>query len=203
MTTLWLRGYVQVIKAFDAENCPNPVPAGFGACMVYAGGSSAAHAWTEQELALVAHLPRLPVWVPTPGVDDPLQAAAGFAAWLKAHQVPALNRAGEHTRVMWDLETGREPDPQWLNRAADHLGQLAGVWNLVYGSVSTLFGQPQRAGYVVADFPQPPAAGQLHLYQRPGVVATQYSAEVPVPGGVIDEDVFTAELARQIWLPPA
>ncbi len=203
MTTLWLRGYVEVSKAFDAENCPNPVPAGFDACMVYAGGSSAAHAWSEQELALVAHMPRLPVWVPTPGSDNPATAAADFAAWLKAHNVPAINRKGEHLRVMWDMETGKEPDPQWLNQAADHLLKLAGVRNLVYGSVSTLFGQPQRAGYVVANFPQPPAVGQPHLYQRPGVVATQYSAGVPVSGGVIDEDVFTTQLVQQLWLPAA
>jgi len=169
--------------------------------MVYAGGSSAAHEWTSSELALVKHLPRLPVWVPTPGSEDPAKAASGFAEWLRGHHVPPVNRYGEHMRVMWDLETGKEPDPQWLKRAADHLQKQTGMWNVVYGSISTLFGQPARSGYIVANFPSPPAVGQAHLYQRPNVVGTQYSAEVPVPGGVIDENVFTAELVHQIWQP--
>src|SRR5215472_7517315 len=153
----WVPGLVPVVKGFDAAHCPDPVPAGYEWCMVYAGGTSATHAWEQAELALVRHLPRLPVWVPTPGSDDPVNAAQLFVAWLKAHNVPPV-RGGEHTRVMWDMETGREPDPEWLKKAASVLA-LAGYFNLVYGSIDTLFGQPARSGYVVAN-----PTNVLHMY---------------------------------------
>src|SRR5258708_8027882 len=112
---LWVPGEIDTAEMFDAAFCPAPVPAGFPACMVYAGGSSASHPWTARELALVAHLPRLPVWVPTPGTDNPRQAGLTFVAWLAANKVPAVAPKGEHTPGMWDLETGRVPYPRWGN----------------------------------------------------------------------------------------
>src|SRR5229473_2127120 len=143
---LWVPGQVDTVEMFDAAFCPDPVPAGFACCMVYAGGSSALHPWTQRELSLVQHLPRLPVWVPTPGLDNPRQSALGLVAWLTAHKVPQTAPNGEHTLIMWDLETGREPYPRWVNIAADVL-RAHGYFNLIYGSTSVLFGQPARSGY--------------------------------------------------------
>jgi len=195
MRSDWTPGYVQVAPGFDAAHCPDPVPAGYEWCMVYAGGSSATHAWDAAELALVAKLPRLPVWVPTPGTDDPVTAGNAFLRWLTVHNVPKTNARSDHTRVMWDMETGQEPDPAWLNKAAG-VTAAAGYRNLVYGSISTLFGQPARSGYVVAN-----PTGVLHLYQHPNVVATQYAFDVKTPGGEIDQDVAVVDLVRQMWQP--
>lgn len=193
---MWTPAFVEVVSAFDAAYCPDPVPPGYGACLVYAGGSSATHAWDDAELARVAHLPRLPTWVPTPGHEGPLAAAEALLAWLAAHKVPPVDpRTGQHTHVLWDMETGKEPDAPWLNAAADRVAK-DGYWNLVYGSLSTLFGQPSRDGYCVAN-----PTGQPHMFMRPHVKMTQYAFDVAVPGGTIDQSLITAELARQLWLP--
>lgn len=192
---MWLEGFVEVQTGFDAEHCPVPVPAGFAWCMVYAGGSSAAHAWSPAELAAVAHLPRLPVWVPTPGSETPLAAAAGFREWLAAHGVPTP------VHVMWDMEAGRQAgdDPHWLNQAADDLAQH-GALNLVYGATGTLFDvtrpMPRRDGYVVAD-----PTGVPHLYPRAGVRATQFAFDVRERGGLIDETAMERDLVRGLWQP--
>jgi hypothetical protein len=183
---------------FDAAYCPDPIPAGYTWCMVYAGGSSAARpdGWTTAELARVEHLPRLPVWVPTPGSDNPRQAAIMFRQWLGDHGVPAAQEnGGEHVRVMWDLETGTEPDPRWVTIAADYLLQ-AGYFNLIYGSPSWLFGQPRRAGYMVAD-----PDGIPLLYPHAGVVGTQYAWNVATPGGPIDANVLLAGVRQRLWQP--
>lgn len=191
-----VQGYVEVVEAFDAAHCPDPVPDGYRACMVYAGGSSATHAWTQAELDRAAHLPRLPVWVPTPGHEDPHAVADQLLAWLAGHKVPQLaDQCGHHTFVMWDMETGKEPDAAWLNRAADRVA-AHGYRNLVYGSISTLFGQPARSGYIVAN-----PTGRPHFYQHPEVEGTQYAWNVKVPGGTIDQDLFSVRVLRQLWQP--
>lgn len=193
---MWLPGYVDCTEGADAEFCPDPLPADAAWWMVYAGGSSAGHAWDAQELARVAHLPRLPVWVPTPGSEDPVRVADEFLTWLHDHSVPLLDPAtGERLRVMWDMERGKTPDPVWLNKAADHL-HAAGVRSLVYGSVDTLFRQPPRAGYCVAN-----PTGSVHMYPRPEVVLTQWIFDVVTPGGTIDRSAATTQLVRQMWQP--
>lgn len=193
---MWVPGEVEVQLVFDAETCPDPIPPGYVGCMVYAGGSSAAHAWEQAELDRVAHMPRLPVWVPTPGRDDPAAAAAELLAWLKGHGVEPVNpRNGQRVHVMWDMETGKEPDAAWLDQAASHVA-AGGYWNWVYGSISTLFGQPARDGYVVAN-----PTGQIHMYLHPQAVATQFQFEVAVSGGTIDRSAFTRAALGSFWLP--
>lgn len=193
---MWLSGYVEVDPGFDAAHCPDPVPSGYKWAMVYAGGSSATHAWDEAELHRVNQLPRLPVWVPTPGRDDPLKAADAFLAWLTAHHVPPISAAPHRpVHVMWDMETGKEPDAAWLNKAADRVA-AHGYWNLVYGSISTLFGQPARSGYIVAN-----PTNQPHMYPHAGARGTQWAEDVKVPGGLIDQDVLDRFLVGQLWMP--
>lgn len=193
---MWLSGYVEVLQGFDAAHCPNPIPGGYRWAMVYAGGSSATHAWTQAELDRVKHLPRLPVWVPTPGDEDPVSVADEFLAWLAGHKVPPISAAPHRpVHVMWDMETGQEPDAAWLNRAADRMA-AHGYWNLVYGSISTLFAQPVRAGYIVAN-----PTGQPHMYAHPGARGTQWADNVKIPGGLIDQDVLDRDTVGQLWMP--
>jgi hypothetical protein len=193
---MWLSGYVECQPGFDAARCPDPVPSGYKWCMVYAGGSSATHAWDAAELARVEHLPRLPVWVPTPGTDDPVASARGFLAWLQAHGVPSILDAPHRpVHVLTDLETGTLPDPKWVNAYCDVLA-AAGYWNLLYGSLSTILAQPRRSGYVTADW-----TGQPHLTQHAGVRGTQFRNDVRVPGGTIDLSVLDALVADQLWMP--
>jgi hypothetical protein len=182
---------MSLVYGWDAATCPDPAPKKVGAYTIdyaagYLGGSSAFRTWTtgEWQRASDAYGRVLPIWVPTPGVDNPRQAAKAAVAALRAARVP--DHAQPWRVLMWDLETGTEPAPAWLTTAANTLA-AAGYGSLVYGSPegSHVLSYPRRSGYVVADF-----TGRPVLYPAPGVVATQFEAEVAVPGGTVDLDVM-------------
>jgi hypothetical protein len=212
----WLTAVIEADPGFDAAYLPDPVPRGFGWCMVYAGGSAATHAWDAAELERVvaAGLRLLPVWVPTPGHDDPAAAGEEFAVWLADHGAP------KGTPVLWDMETAGAASAAWLNRACDVTAVASGrgALNLVYGSTGTLFGLPARSGYFPAD-----PTGSPHFVQRPEVAGTQYRWNVPTSAGsasielapsgpagermslntagVIDLDVITRDWYKRLWKP--
>jgi hypothetical protein len=182
---------MSVVYGWDAAACPDPAPKKVSDYAIdyaggYLGGSSAFRTWTpgEWQRASDAYGRVLPIWVPTPGVDNPRQAAKAAIDALRAAGVP--NHAEPWRVLMWDLETGTEPSPAWLTTAANTLA-AAGYGSLVYGSPegSHVLSYPRRSGYVVADF-----TGRPVMYPAPGVVATQFAAEVSVPGGVVDLDVM-------------
>jgi hypothetical protein len=186
---------VTISLGFDAAFCPDPVPASIGGevvrwCEVYIGGSSAFHVWDEAERDRVDHLPKLPVWVPTPGLDNPGQSAAACLARLRALGVPP--QARPYRAVLVDLETGtaaNRADPAWL--AAFRGRILAGGYDtMVYASMSVVFGYPAYTGRLGAcwDGAQAFTCNGEHL---PGsVVGKQYVAEAHVPGGFVDLDVL-------------
>jgi hypothetical protein len=200
MSVFWVPGLVHCAQSFDAAHCPDPAPTGYEGALVYAGGSSAAHAWTRQEIARAAAVVKwlLPTWVPTPGTDNPKAAGTEFVNWLNNHKVPDSTKAGHQVHLLWDLETGVEPDPPWVN-AACKVTADAGWYNLIYGSVSWLFQQPERSGYWVAGFPAPGNPQPPYMYRHINVKATQYAANVKVKGGVIDKSLVSVELANQMW----
>ena len=180
-----------LVHGWDAAECPDPVPAQIGGRDIayaagYLGGSSAFRAWTtpEWQRASAAYRHVMPIWVPTPGVDNPRQAGLAAVAALRAHGVP--ENARPWRVLMWDLETGIEPSPGWLTTAANTI-EAHGYASLVYGSPegSHVLSYPRRTGYVVADYDERPT-----LYPAPGVVAKQYQPNVAVPGGVVDLDVM-------------
>lgn len=183
------------LAGFDAAFCPDPVPADLPVpfqpwtvpvewCEFYMGGSSATRqdGWDDAEMGRVEHLPKLPVWVPTPGFENPRQSALGCLAALRRYGVPAF--AEPYRMVMWDLETGREPDAAWLDVARSvMLGH--GYDTMPYGSTSWIFGYQPYSGYMVAD-----PTGRPHMYVHPGVAGTQYQWGVSVRGGVVDADLL-------------
>ena len=182
-------------NGFDAAFCPDPAPdqdEGYQWCEVYLGGSSATRraGWDPTELARVADLAQLPVWVPTPGVDNPRQAALSCLAALRAHGVPA--HATPWRAVLWDLETGTEPDPAWF-MVAHGVMVAAGYGTISYGSTSWVFGEPNYMGMIVARYDGDPTLDKLRL-AHPGalIVGKQYRADVAVTGGVVDLDVLEA-----------
>jgi hypothetical protein len=184
---------------WDAAFCPDPPPAEIGGHRMsyggfYLGGSSAFHVWTDQERRRLAAsgLRCMPIWVPTPGFENPRQVALAAAAALRAVGVP--HHATPWRVLMWDLETGKEPDPPWLNIAADTLASR-GFGSLVYGSPggSGLFSYAQRSGYMVASFD-----GVPELYPHPHVVGKQYTANQAVPGGEVDLDVVSSSLLAHL-----
>jgi hypothetical protein len=152
----------------------------------YVGGSSAYRVWTNQERRRLANsrLRAMPIWVPTPGTDNPRQVALQAAEALKAAGIPS--GASPYRAMLWDMETGTEPDPHWLTIAANTLAGR-GYDNMSYGSVegSGIFSEPQRLGYIVALWD-----GRATLYPHPGAVGKQYAGNVDVPGGQVDLDVL-------------
>jgi hypothetical protein len=195
MSVFWVPGRVHCVQSFDAAHCPNPAPKGYEGALVYAGGSSATHAWTGAEIARARKVVTwlLPVWVPTPGTDDPVKAGQQFVAWLTAHKVRTSQQAGHPVHLMWDLETGKEPDAAWADQAC-RVTANAGWYNLIYGSLNVIFRQPVRHGYFVAN-----PTGQPHMYDHQDVKATQYALNVKLAGGVIDQSLVSVELANQMW----
>lgn len=185
-----------VLQGFDARLCPDPVPDGMAFVMPYIGGSSASHVWTGAELARVAHLPRLPIWVPTPGTDNPRQAALGAVSVMRSLGIPPGPRlCHEQCALLWDMETGTEPDPRWYNTAADVLWSH-GYANVGYASPDVAAHLPIRSGLIVARPGTPPAVGPMA-----GEIGTQYRWGERTPGGTIDLDVLRESALRLLWLP--
>lgn len=183
------------MTGWDAAFCPDPAPDqddGYQWCEVYIGGSSALRrdGWDQTEISRVADLPKLPVWVPTPGLDNPRQSALGCLTALRRYGVPAY--AKPWRAVLWDLETGREPDPAWFT-AAHAVMVNAGYATMSYGSAAWAFGEPGYSGLVVAQWDGIPDLAALRRAHPGALIAgKQYKAGVPVPGGVIDLDVLDA-----------
>jgi hypothetical protein len=188
---------------WDAAFCPDPAPkvidgqaqsyGGF-----YLGGSSAFRVWTDVERRRLAGsgLRGMPIWVPTPGWDNPRQVALQAANALRVVGVPAF--ASPWRVLMWDFETGVEPDPAWFSVAHDTLVGR-GYASLVYGSPvgSGLFSYQPGTGYMVADWD-----GVPELYPHPHVAGKQYRAGVAVPGGEVDLDVVAGTVLAHLGVVP-
>ena len=176
-------------RGWDAAFCPDPAPDqddGYTWCEVYLGGSSATRrdGWNQTEHNRVADLPKLPVWVPTPGVDNPRQSALAYLAALRAVGYPAF--ATPWKAAMWDLETGTEPDPAWFS-VAHSVMMAAGYGTVSYGSRAWVFGEPNYLGMIVSDPDGDPDFRPLQVaHPRAVIVGKQYKFGVQTPGGVID-----------------
>lgn len=184
------------VQVWDRSHCPDPLPDGYGACGVYIGGSSASHAWTDAELARVAHLPRLPIWVPTPGLENPRQVAMQALRRLRDLNVPPVTGVcGQRQVLVWDMETGRDTDAGWLDIAANYL-HAHGYLNWVYASLSVITLLPSRAGRWLA-LPD----GLNRLTGLGDEVGKQYRWAVATPGGTIDASVFRETSLAHFWQP--
>jgi hypothetical protein len=180
-------------RGWDAAFCPDPAPDqddGYSWCEVYIGGSSATRrtGWNVTERARVADLPKLPVWVPTPGRDNPRQSALDCLYALRIFGVPAW--ATPWRAVMWDMETGTLPDPAWF-KVAHGVMMAAGYGTVSYGSQGWAFGEPNYLGMIIADPDGTPDFRPLRAAHPDAlIVGKQYKWQVDTPGGVIDQDAL-------------
>jgi hypothetical protein len=180
-------GVLATFPGWDAAYIPSTLPAGYAG--VYVGGSSAFRVATDADLARVARCLVLPIWVPTPQLDNPRQVAFQAAERLEQLGIPRYARP--YRALMVDLETW--DDPLWLEAfAARFISQ--GYDTIPYGSPGSVFRQPQRLGYAVAS-----PTGNPHMYQHPGVIITQYAWDLTAPGGTLyDADLAVMWLANHL-----
>lgn len=180
---------VQYLPGWDAAFMPQPLPPGYAG--VYVGGSNAFRIAPDEDLEAVA-LARalvLPIWVPSPWIDNPRQVAFQAAARLEALGIPRYARP--YRALMIDLETWA--DPTWLDTFAPRfLSQ--GYETIPYGSAGNIFEQPKRLGWAVAD-----PTGNPHMYPHAGVVITQYAWDKRAANGVLyDGDLAFSWLAKHL-----
>lgn len=148
-----------------------------GAVCGYLPAQRAYHVWSPADWAMFLGNRKLPIWVA--GLNGEDEAVTALHA-LFSLRVP------RGTFVAADME-GRK-DRTYLTRFGAVMA-WAGYHTLVYGSASTVFGNPPLDGYWVADW-----TGQAHLYPADDVAGTQY-ASLPA----YDESVFLASVADQFW----
>ena len=165
------------IHGADAAFASN-IPPGFDAAFGYYGGPDAYHTWSRADWQRFPG-PKIPVWVG--GYDGAGEGAESVAA-LRALGVPK----GAVTVI--DMET--RVDKTYVMAFSGPL-QGAGYKVWVYGSASTVFGNPQMNGYWVADY-----TGQPFMHPQVGVRATQYAADLP-PG--FDASLIKAWTAAFMW----
>jgi hypothetical protein len=188
-----------LVPGWDAAFCPDPLPPGHWA-EVYIGGSSAfrRNGWDDTEVSLVAHLPKLPVWVPTPGHENPRQSALACVSALQRYKVP--HHATPWRTVLWDLETGVEPDPAWFAVARTTM-EAHGYGTMSYGSTAWVFGEPNYTGMIVADWDGDPRLDSLRTaHPQALIVGKQYRAGVREPGGTVDLDSLDESVMGHLGL---
>jgi hypothetical protein len=135
-----------------------------GAVGGYYGGPAAWHVWPPGDWSQFAGRRKLPIW------------AAGFNGGQEgAAAARALHELGVPAGVYTAVDMENRVDRTYVG----HFGQVlavAGYKVWVYGSASTVFGNPALDGYWVADW----AGIGPFMYSHPGaeVRATQYALGV-------------------------
>lgn len=161
--------------AFDVSDPAGPI-AGFDICCFYIGGDTP-HVWTRQQLVEQPARWRLPIWVTDHAADGEKQGQLCTAA-LDAIGCP------RGVAVALDVETLR--DPAMVNAFADIIHAHKRL-TVPYGSPATLFYNPPRSGYWVAN-----PTNQPHMYEHPHTVGTQWTWKGRSQSGQrIDESQFT------------
>lgn len=158
--------------------------AGWGGVVLgYFGGAGAFNVWAPPQWDQFRGQPKIPMWVPPTGPKNGTVDGTTAVRALRALGVPR----GKVTLV--DMETMK--DRSYLDNYGHEL-QSAGYKVWVYGSVSSLFGNPQLNGYAVAD-----PTGIMHMYPHPGVRMTQWAF-----GPLFDQDAIKEWLLQQddLWI---
>ena len=160
--------------AFDVSD-PDHAIGGFDICCFYLGGMTP-HPWTDAQIAAQQQRYRLPIWVYDP-TRDPLDQAKAAVDRLVQIKAP------RGITIALDLETRIAVAA--VNAIADFI-HGSGGFTMPYGSTSTLFYNPVRSGYWVAD-----PTGVSHQYEHPHTRGTQWNWHgVADTGQRIDESVF-------------
>jgi hypothetical protein len=172
---------MQLLSMMDTANPDAPL----ARCDVAGGyiGGRAEHVWSAAQWRAQSARYRLPIWVFDFGQHGDVQAREALK------QLAAIG-CPDHVTVALDMETGQDPIQ------VDQWGKVmhgAHFLTMVYGSTSTLFANPPRSGYWVAD-----PRDHAHLYEHPLVLATQWALDTKDDNGQsCDRSVIRADV--QLW----
>lgn len=162
--------YLRLAKMADAAFAADIVP-GFEIGAGYYGGPGAFHVWKPSDWARFPGY-RLPIWVAATGNKSGQVDGQNALDALRALKVPP----GSFTVL--DMEIMR--DRTYVENFAAEVGGPGGYRVWVYGSRSTVFGNPPCNGYWVADYGITTAEG-IRLLEAPHVRAWQHTPDIP-PG---------------------
>lgn len=150
------------------EAVPNGVvPPGYEVIAGYIGGPEAFHTWTADQWAAFKGVKKLPIFVPNiavPGKGNPGAETEGWQVLASLYRL----KVPKGSPVALDLET--VVNGTYVS-SFQKLLNWAGYFVWVYGSASTVFGNPPANGYWVADF-----TGSPFMFNHAKVRATQYAS---------------------------
>ena len=162
---------MSLARMADAAFAAN-IPPGFDIAGGYYGGPQAFHVWPRSDWARFPGF-RLPIWVG--GQDGPGEGAQAVSELqlLRAHSC----------LTVLDMETRQ--DIEYVDNFGGIL-QAAGYRVWVYGSASTVFGNPPLNGYWVADYTSDMRVID-GLLQHPGVRAVQFATVGPYDASLVKQ----------------
>lgn len=159
---------------FEVSDPGQHVITGYDVCGFYLGGRTP-HAWSAQQVDVQPERWRAPFWLADPNRPADSQGADIAAALEALHAPPG-------SIYFLDMETLIAPT--LVNDIAG-VTHAAGYRCGVYGSESTVFGNPPRAGYFVARYD-----GIAALYEHPHALAKQYSDHGDFQGVTLTLSVY-------------
>ena len=151
------------VKMFDAAYPPGEASevADYQVCAGYIGGDTP-HVWTRAEWERFSHMHKLPIFTRS----DPGSANAAGDAFAALRQLHAI---GASAGIPFALDFETQVNAGYVDAFYDVV-RSAGFRLWVYGSASTVFGNPACNGYWVADY----AGRGPFMYEHDDVRATQY-----------------------------
>lgn len=169
-------------QMFDASSPPPTPYPGSHAVAGYLGGNTP-HIWEVPEWDRFAGLVQFGIWV---GAAEGDPVGHGNAAVQAAHNLGWRPNAPLRRAIICDIET--EQNRPWV----DAFGKAVwdgGFQTYVYGSASTILGDPAKEGRWIALYNDEP-----NIPAIPAAVGHQYKANVPWDGTFVDLSVITAEM---------
>lgn len=171
---------IEYPEMFDSAN-PDSLPADASEAIAgYFGGPNAYNVWPAGAWGRFARQRKLPIWVAgLDGAGEGRQAATvllDLAVPVGAYI--AVDMEGRRDITYLDAFYGVVRSAGWR------------VW--VYGSASTVFGNPQLNGYWVADYA---GVGPFMYQGHSGVRATQWT-----PGAKFDQSTIDPWVLNGMWL---
>lgn len=178
----------QMANMADEAFAQGKLPPGYSAMAGYLVAPAAYHPWTPANWAAFGKIRKLPIWV-SARADPAVRGTGNSEAFACLEQLYKLG-VPKGSPVALDMETA--VSPSYVTSFYNAL-KWAGYLTWVYGSASTVFGNPKANGYWVADYL---GIGPF-MYNHAGVRATQYASGSQYDSSTVKMWAFLRDL--KVW----